>query len=393
MAFDESLAAPFRDIPYNHCPSPCTVIHLGQLEKNARLLASVRKKAGCKVLLAQKGYAAFATYPLLSKYLSGTCGSGIYEALLGKECFGGEVHVYSPAYHQSEMEALVRFASHLSFNSLNQWRSYRGLVAASGRSIQCGLRVNPGYSEVEVELYNPCAAGSRLGIIASELAKASDADWKGISGLHFHSLCEQNSDTLERTLAAFEKNLGSYLSRLKWVNFGGGHHITRPDYDVDRLIRLIKDFKSRYDVEVILEPGEAIGLNTGVLVATVMDIVRNDKAIAILDTSATAHMPDTLEMPYRAEIMDAGLPNERKHTYRLGGLTCLAGDVMGDYSFDEPLQIGQRLVFMDMAHYTMVKSSTFNGVPLPAIALYDPQKDALEVVRKFGYDDYKSRLS
>jgi len=390
---DEALIQPFRGIDLSACPSPCTVIHLGRLEENARLLARVRKEAGCRVLLAQKGFSAFATYPLLRQYLDGTCASGLHEALLGLEHFGGEAHVYSPAFGEAEMRSLVRFATHLSFNSLGQWRRLRAIVEASRRDIHCGLRVNPGYSEVEVDLYNPCATGSRLGIIADELNQATEADWQGISGLHFHALCEQNSDTLERTLAAFEERFGRYFSRLKWVNFGGGHHITRPDYGVDRLIHLVRDFQQRTGLAVILEPGEAVALNTGILIASVRDIVRNGVEIAILDTSATAHMPDTLEMPYRAEIIDAGQPGEKAHTYRLGGLTCLAGDVIGDYSFDAPLQIGQRLAFLDMAHYTMVKSTTFNGTPLPAIALYHPKENRVETIRRFGYEDFKMRLS
>lgn len=384
---------PFDGLDYAQCPSPCTVIHLGRLEENARLLERVQKESGARVLLAQKGFAAYATYPLLRNYLAGTCASGLHEALLGHEHFGREVHVYSPAFKDDEMRSLTRFATHLSFNSLTQWRRMRPIVEASRRAIACGLRVNHGYSEVEVELYNPCARGSRLGITPEALAAADPEDWQGITGLHFHTLCEQGADVLERTLEVFEEVFAGYFSRLKWVNFGGGHHITRPDYDVEKLIRLVRDFRARHGLEVILEPGEAIALNTGVLVATVQDIVENGMPIAILDTSATAHMPDTLEMPYRAEIIGGHLPGEQAHTYRLGGMTCLAGDVIGDYSFAQPLEVGQRLVFLDMAHYTMVKSTTFNGIPLPSICLYHPREERFELVRRFHYDDYKNRLS
>lgn len=371
-------------------PSPCYVVDLRALEKNCQLLAEVEQRTGCRILLALKGYATFATFPVIKPYLSGVTASGLHEALLGQEFFGGEIHAYAPAFKEPEVAHLVRFCHALSFNSLAQWRRFRPLVENAERPPSCGLRINPEYAEVEVELYNPCAAGSRLGITADAL---TGEDLSGIEGLHFHTLCEQNADVLERTLAVFEEKFGPLIPQMKWVNFGGGHHITRADYDVDLLCRLVSDFHDKYGVQVYLEPGEAIALGTGVLVGTVLDIVENNGPVAILDVSATAHMPDTLEMPYRAEIAGAGLPGEHSHTIKLGGPTCLAGDIIGDYSFPEPLQPGQRLVFLDMAHYTMVKNTTFNGVPLPAIATWDPQADKIDVVRSFGYRDYRNRLS
>ena len=278
----------------------------------------------------------------------------------------------------------------MNFNSFPQWERYKPLVGSSGKKVKCGLRVNPEHSEVKVALYDPCAPGSRLGIKAKEF---KGKDLEGITGLHFHTLCELNSDALERTLKAVEKKFGPYLDRMEWVNFGGGHHITRPDYDIDRLCRLVDGFREKYGVHVYLEPGEAIALNTGVLVASVLDLIPGSPEIAILDTSAAAHMPDVLEMPYRPGISGAEKPGKLPYTYRLGGLTCLAGDVIGEYSFPEPLKVGSRITFLDMAHYTMVKNNTFNGVRLPSIALYDPQKDETRVVRKFGYEDYRNRLS
>lgn len=371
--------------------TPAYIVNTAALEANCRLLNQVQERTGAKILLALKGYAMFSTFPIVSRYLSGTTASGLHEALLGYECFGGETHVYCAAYKEAEIRHLVRFAHSLVFNSPGQWKRFRPLVEAAGRSIDCGLRVNPGYSEVGVEIYNPCAAGSRLGTPA-EILKEEDLD--GLNGLHFHALCEQGADVLERTLKVFEEKCGKFCHGMKWVNFGGGHHITRPGYDIDLLCRLIDDFQQKYQVQVYLEPGEAIGILTGVLVVEVVDVFENHGVkIAILDTSATCHMPDVLEMPYRPEIVGADLPGKLPHTYRLGGLSCLAGDVIGDYSFAEPLEIGQRLVFLDMAHYTMVKNTTFNGVPLPAIGTYDPVANKVNIVRKFGYSDYRDRLS
>jgi carboxynorspermidine decarboxylase len=371
-------------------PSPCYVCDLGLLRRNLGVIAEVQQRTGCKILLALKGFAMFSTFPLISRYLQGTCASSPHEARLGKEEFGGEVHVYAPAYSQNDMEKLLPLVNHISFNSLKQWQYHKKKVLENNRQIRCGLRINPQYSEVKIERYNPCSPDSRLGITLYEL---QGADLTGISGLHFHTMCEQNADTLERTLTEVEKKFAPYLTNMQWINFGGGHHISRSDYDVDRLCNIINSFQERYDLEVYLEPGEAIALNAGMLVATVLDIIERDKPIAILDTSATAHMPDVLEMPYRPEIIGGGPPGEKKYTYQLAGLSCLAGDVIGYYSFDTPLIICQRLVFLDMLHYTMVKNNTFNGVQLPAIATYEPEDDTVKVIKEFGYQDYRSRLS
>ena len=389
----DALTEAFRKVDLSQVPSPCHVLHRGLLEQNLRILRSVMDRSGAKVLLALKGFAQFSEAKLISKYLAGTTASGIHEALLGREEFGGEVHAYSPAFKDQEFADLLRVADHISFNSPTQWQRHKAAAQAAGRKISFGLRVNPEHAEVDVELYNPCAAGSRLGTLRSEIKSAADLD--GLEGLHFHTMCQQGSDVLERTVAAFEAKFGEFIPQMKWVNFGGGHHITREGYDLERLIRVITGFRQRWGqhIQVYLEPGEAIGIGTGVLVGTVLDLVHNGVDIAIIDVSATCHMPDTLEMPYRADIMDADLPGKLPHTYRLGSVTCLAGDVIGDYSFPAPLKIGQRLVFMDMSHYTFVKNTTFNGVPLPAIASFDPASGQTQVVRRFGYADYKNRLS
>ena len=374
----------------NDIPTPCYVCDRGRLADNLEILAGVQDRAGCKILVALKGFAMFKLFPQIREVLHGACASSLDEALLAYEEFDSEVHVYAPAYSDTDFTKLLGIADHLVFNSFSQWRHFKGRIAEAGRMVSCGIRVNPQYSEVAVDLYNPCGRFSRLGVTA---ANFDSAMLDGIEGIHFHALCEQNVDALANTLEAFEKRFGGYLGQMKWVNFGGGHHITRPDYDVDRLCELIIDFKKRYDVAVYLEPGEAVALNVGILVTTVLDIVNNEIDIAILDTSAAAHMPDVLEMPYRPQVVGAGLPGQYNHTYRLGGLTCLAGDVIGDYSFPKPLVVGQKLVFLDMAHYTMVKNTTFNGVRLPSIAISDPVSGTIEVVRRFGYEDYKNRLS
>ena len=371
-------------------PSPCYVCDLALLRKNLDVIAGVRQRTGCKILLALKGFAMFSTFPLISRYLQGTCASSPHEARLGREEFGGEVHAYAPAYSLKDMDELLPLVNHISFNSMNQWRIHKKRVLESSRPIRCGLRINPQYSEVMVELYNPCAPDSRLGIKLDEL---QGQDLQGISGLHFHTMCEQNSDTLERTLAQVEKKFAPFFKNLQWMNFGGGHHISRNDYDVDRLCNIVNSFQERYGLEVYLEPGEAIALNAGMLVTTVLDVIERDRPIAILDTSAAAHMPDVLEMPYRPEVIDGGQSGEKKFTYQLAGLSCLAGDVIGYYSFDAPLTAGQKLVFLDMLHYTMVKNNTFNGVQLPAIATYEPEDNSVRIIREFGYEDYRSRLS
>jgi carboxynorspermidine decarboxylase len=374
--------------------TPAFVVDLGLLRQNLEKLARVQEQAGCRILLALKGFSMFSTFPLVSQYLHGCCASGLHEALLAYEEFKKEVHVYAPAFKPEEMERIIPIANHLSFNSLAQWRAHRPALdaaRAAGRHVPSpGLRVNPEHSEVEVALYDPCSPGCRLGTRADLL---EGEDLSGLEGLHFHALCEQNSDVLERTLAAVEKRFPRLLEQVQWVNMGGGHHITRDDYDTERLIRVIRDFKSRWGKDVYLEPGEAIVLNTGYLVTSVMDVVQADLPTAILDTSATCHMPDTLEMPYRPHVIGSGRSGEKAHTYKLGGMSCLAGDVINEYSFDEPLIPGQKIVFTDMAHYTMVKTTTFNGVPHPDIATYDPATSEYKVVRRFGYEDFKRKLS
>ena len=374
---------------FRQSPSPAYVVHLGELEKNLRILESVQEASGATILLALKGFAMFGTFPLIRKYLKGICASGPHEAQLGAETFGGQVHTFAPAFKESDLRECLKYSHHLVFNSFNQWHRARPIIKAEKKHISVGLRVNPEVSTGSVPLYDPCAPNSRLGILREEF---EGQHLEGIEGLHFHTLCEQNSDALEKTLEGFEKRFGEFLHSLKWVNFGGGHHITREDYDRQRLIKLIHRVRKQYDVEVYLRPGNAIALNPGLLVTEVIDVLPRKKPIAILDTSATAHMPDVLEMPYRPTIIDAGGPGEKPHLYQLGGMTCLAGDVIGDWSFDEPLSVGQRLAFTDMAHYTMVKNTTFNGIQLPAIATYDPKADSVDVLRQFGYPDYKNRL-
>lgn len=378
-------------------PSPCYIVDSERIERNCALLDRVQSATGATILLALKGFSMYSLFPLVRKYLRGVTASGIHEALLGREYFGGEVHAYSPAFREDEITRLVRVADHLVFNSPAQWQRHRSTVQGAPRSISCGLRVNPEYSSVEVDLYNPCAPCSRLGTTAAQLA---GQDITGLEGLHFHVLCEQNVDALEGALAAFEAKFGHLIPHMQWINFGGGHHITRPDYGVERLIELINDFRGRHDdIAVYLEPGEAIALDSGYLLATVLDIVDNGMKIAILDTSATCHMPDVLEMPYRPRLIhastgeEAGEAGSAPYTYRFGGPSCLAGDIIGDYAFSSELAVGDRLIFLDMAHYTMVKTTTFNGVPLPSIAQYNSSKQKLTPVRHFGYEDYRMRLS
>lgn len=374
---------------YKTIPTPSYIVQEDALIKNLTTLSDVMAHTGAKILLAQKAFSMFAEYPLISKYLAGTTASGLYEAKLGHEEMGNrEVHVYSPAYKEADMDELVKISDHIIFNSIKQWNKYKDKVQNAPRQISCGLRINPEYSEIETDIYNPCITGSRLGIRLQDL---ENADLTGIDGLHFHTMCEQNSDVLKRTIEVIDKKFASYLKSMKWVNLGGGHHITREDYDIATLEECILHMKNTYDVEVYLEPGEAVALNAGVLVTEVLDIIENGMKIAIVDTSAACHMPDVLEMPYRPFIVGSGKSGEKSYTYRLGGPTCLAGDVIGDYSFDKPLQIGDRLVFTDMAIYSMVKNNTFNGMPLPAIGI--ERNGEVEIVKEFTYDDFKGRLS
>lgn len=368
--------------------TPCYVTDENLLLHNLKILDHVRKETGCKILLAQKAFSMYSVYPLLSKFLDGITASGLFEAKLGREEFIGEVHVFSPAYKQAEMEQLLKISDHIVFNSFRQWAKYRNLVKGCGRDISCGIRVNPEYSEIETEIYNPCAENSRLGITKDQF---DESMLDGIEGLHFHTMCEQGAETLKRTLPYFEEKFGKYLYGMKWVNFGGGHHITRDDYNVDLLIECIKYISAKYNVQVYLEPGEAVALNAGFLVTEVLDVGKNGMNLAIVDTSAACHMPDVLEMPYRPLIIDSGQAGEKPYTYRLGGPTCLAGDIIGDYSFDKPLKEGDRLVFTDMAIYSMVKNNTFNGMPLPSIYLHTLDGE-LKLIKEFGYDDFKKRL-
>lgn len=368
-------------------PSPAFVCEEELLEKNLKLLKYVQDEADVNILLALKGFAMHSTFDLCKKYLKGCCASGLHEAILAKEKFGKEVHTYSPAFKDEEIDEIISLSNHLVFNSINQVNRFKD--KAFGK-VSMGLRINPEYSSVEVDLYNPCAPFSRMG---TTKANFDESVLQYLEGLHFHALCEQNVDALEGALAKFEENFSQYFSKLKWINFGGGHHITRADYDVKGLIKLLKAFKSRYPhLQVYLEPGEAIGWQTGFLMATVLDTFTNGMNLAILDTSAEAHMPDTLAMPYRAAIRGAGEANEKKYTYRLGGNTCLSGDIIGDYSFDEPLKVGDKIILEDMIHYTMVKTTTFNGIKLPSIIIktYDGN---YKNIRDFGYNDYQIRLS
>ncbi|MEW6427408.1 MAG: carboxynorspermidine decarboxylase [Thermodesulfobacteriota bacterium] len=371
-------------------PTPCYVVDRAALQRNLDILAEVRDRAGCRILMALKGFSMFSLFPQILAHLDGLATSSLDECLLAWEESDKEIHLYAPAYSDEDFPKLLGMADHLVFNSFSQWQHHRQAVLASGRKVSCAIRINPEHREVKTAIYDPCGPHSRLGVTLAEFRPEL---LDGIEGLHFHTLCELNADALERTLAAVEKKFAPWLQQMRFVNFGGGHHITRPDYDRDLLVDLVRRFADRYGVEVYLEPGEAIALSTGVLVARVLDIVKNGMDIAILDTSAAAHMPDVLEMPYRPEIVGAGKPGDHPHTYRLGGLTCLAGDVIGDYSFPQPLVIGQKLVFCDMAHYTMVKNNTFNGVRLPSIAVCDCRDGSFEVIRRFGHEDYRGRLS
>lgn len=368
--------------------TPYFLVDEEKLLGNLKILDEVQHRTGCKILLAQKAFSMFRVYPLLAKHLAGTTASGLFEAKLGHEEFGGETHVFSPAYREEEFEELLTYVDDLVFNSPAQVKRYGARAKAAGKSV--GLRVNPECSTQEGHaIYDPCAPGSRLGTTSAQF---EEEILPLLDGLHFHTLCEQNSDDLEKTVAAFEEKFGKYCQGMKWLNLGGGHHITRADYDVERLIRIINYLKEKYQVQIYLEPGEAVVLNAGYLVSEVLEIVHNEMDIAILDTSAACHMPDVLEMPYRPPVKAGKMPGETPYTYRLAGPTCLAGDVIGDYSFEKPLRQGSRVVFEDMALYTMVKTNTFNGMCLPSI-VYKKGDGSCELVRSFGYEDFKSRLS
>ena len=370
--------------------TPYWELDLKLLENNLQRLSYIKEKTDVKILLALKGYALWQSFPIISKYLDGCCASGLHEAKLSHEKFKKELHTYSPAFKESEIEEIAKISHHLVFNSPSQFKRFSSLAKSYNPNLSLGLRVNPEYSESPVELYNPCGLYSRLGTTIKNFDESLISE---IEGLHFHALCEQDSNALEKVLEAFEKRFKKYLKDMKWVNFGGGHHITKQDYDIERLIKILNDFKDRYPhLDVYLEPGEAVGWQTGTLVASVLDILHNQIDIAILDISAEAHMPDTIIMPYRAEVKGAKEANIKAHSYRLAGNSCLAGDVMGDYSFDKPLKVGDKIVFEDQMHYTMVKATTFNGVPLPSIVIKD-KDGSLEVIKEFGYKDFRDRLS
>jgi len=371
-------------------PSPAYVVDLGRLRHNLAILDHVQERSGAKILLAMKAFSMWSVFPIIRETLHGVCASSPWEARLGREEFGREVHSFSAAFKESDVVELLSISNHLVFNSFYQLERFRPLWEKEQGRVSIGLRVNPEHTEGHTSIYDPCAPKSRLGIPRQEFEGRS---LDGVEGLHFHTLCEQLFEPLERTARVFEEKFGEFLPQMKWLNLGGGHHITREGYDIDGLVELLKYFKGKYDLEVYLEPGEAIAIGTGVLVSEVLDVVHNQMDIAILDVSATCHMPDCLEMPYRPNIQDGYSPGEKPHTFRLGGPSCLAGDVIGDWSFEQPLKTGDRLAFLDMAHYTMVKTTMFNGIQHPAICTFEPRTEELRVVRSFGYQDFKQRLS
>ena len=374
--------------------TPCYVVDEELLINNLRILRSVAEQAECKILLAQKAFSMFSLYPLIGEYLDGTTASGLHEAKLGHDYMGKETHVFSTAYTDKELEGVLSICDHIVFNSFSQWDRFKDKCLKAGKSY--GIRINPEYSTQEGvgegAIYDPCSPGSRLGVVEKHFRFEEINGTGGIEGLHFHTLCQQDSDALEKTLKVVEEKFSKCFGKLKWINMGGGHHITREGYDINRLVKCIRNFKSKYDLEVYLEPGEAVALDAGFLISTVLDIVDNGRRIAILDTSAACHMPDVLEMPYRPRVIGSGLAGEKAYTYTFGGPTCLAGDIIGEYSFDKPLVGGDRVVFEDMAIYSMVKNNTFNGMNLPDIAVKRLSGE-IEVVRRFGYEDFRERLS
>ncbi|MBX2842822.1 MAG: carboxynorspermidine decarboxylase [Flammeovirgaceae bacterium] len=377
-------------LDFSEIPSPCYVLEEKKLRDNLMILDLVQQATGAKIICALKGFSMHSTFNLVRQFLPGTTASSLHEARLGTEEFGGEVHAYCPVYLEQEFPEIMEYCEHITFNSLSQWEKYKPIVETAQKNISCAIRINPEYSEVTTDLYNPCIPGSRLGITAEKLG---DHLPEGIEGLHFHTLCESSAESLEKTLYAVEEKFGHLLHEAKWLNMGGGHAITRNGYDVNLLIELIKNLILNYDLEIILEPGSAVGWETGFLLSSVLDIVENQGTkAAMLDTSFAAHMPDCLEMPYQPKIIGAEKNANGNHVYKMGGLTCLAGDVMGDYSFKKPLEIGDKIIFDDMIHYTMVKNNTFNGVNLPSIGILTEEGD-FKLIKSFGYTDYKERLS
>ncbi|WP_298908368.1 carboxynorspermidine decarboxylase [uncultured Aliiroseovarius sp.] len=378
-------AGAFRDFDLSRVPTPCFVVDEKAVEANLKILSDVADRSGAHVLSALKAFSMFALAPLVRSHLGGTCASGIFEARLGREEYGGEVATFCAGYKAQDMDEILSLSDHIIFNSPAQ--KDRFLAQAQAAGVQVGLRINPEHSEGEIPKYDPCAPCSRLGTPVSLL---TDDIMQDVDGLHMHTLCEQGFEPLARTWAAVEPKIAPYLPRLKWINFGGGHHITRADYDREALIAFIQNIRATYGIDVYLEPGEAVALDAGILVGEVLDLPVNGMNLAITDISATCHMPDVIEAPYRPALLDEA---DAGHTYRLGGPSCLAGDVIGDYTWAQPLQIGQRFAFLDQAHYSMVKTNTFNGVPLPTIALWNSETDALQIIKQFGYDDFKERLS
>lgn len=388
---DQKTLADFPVRLTSQVETPCYLISEDAVRRNCELLDQVQQRTGAKILLALKAFALPALFPLIREYLHGVCASGPIEAQLGREDFDREVHSYAPAYTPKQLERVIRYSDHILFNSISQFQTHRAAVQSADRNIEIGFRVNPGHAEVEVDIYNPCLPGSRFGLNPEDL---EGIDLSEISGLHFHALCEQNADVFVRVLESFEKRFGKFIGSMKWINFGGGHHITRDDYDVDLLCETLSAFRKRYNnIPVYLEPGEAVVLNAGVFVTSVIDTMYNGMNIAILDSSAETHMPDVLAMPYRPHIVDSGKEDELAHTYRLGGISCLAGDIVGDYSFAEPLKPGKRLVLTDMALYSFVKNTTFNGVELPSIYTCTRADSAPKLVRSFSYNDFRSRIA
>lgn len=381
-------------LDYNQIPSPCFVLQESLLRKNLGLINSVQQQAGCTIILALKGFSMYSAFPIVKEYLRGATASSLNEIKLINDFMGYKAHTYMPAYLDQEFEEVLERSSHITFNSLSQWERFKdrvGAYKATNPDLSCGIRVNPQYSEVATDMYNPCVPGSRLGVTRDKLP---DVLPEGIEGIHFHTLCENGSDTLERTLAALEERFGDLLHQAKWLNMGGGHLMTREGYDIEKLINLVSNIKAKYNIDVILEPGSAIAWRTGELSTTVLDVLDSQGIqVAILDTSFAAHMPDTLEMPYKPVIRGAYQEGvEGKPTYRMGGMTCLAGDFIGDYSFDKPLEIGDKIIFEDMIHYTMVKTTTFNGVNLPSIGIWQANEE-FKLIRSYGYESFKDRLS
>ncbi len=365
--------------------TPAYVLDEAKVIENLKVFEYIMRETGCKAILALKAFSTYSLFPLMRKYLKGTTSSSVHEATLAREEFGHDVHVYCPAYKTETFPDIVNLADYITFNSFSQWELLRPFV----KNCEVGIRLNPEHSETAIKMYDPCQRYSRLGVTLKEFKPELMA---GVTGFHIHTLCGQTAEALERTLEKVEEKFGPYLHQVKWVNLGGGHMVTKSDYNRKKLIQVLTQFQSKYNVQIIIEPGESVVLNAGYLVTSVLDIIKNEKNIVLLDTSAHAHMPDVIEMPYRPMVIDGGDPQEKPYTYRLGGITCLSGDIIGEYSFDTPLNVGDKLIFKDMAQYTMVKNTTFNGLQLPSICIYT-QKGNLEVVKTFEYQDFKSRLS